>query len=173
VFIDETSVKTNRTRLYGRCAKGERLIGKVPHNHWVNVTYICGIKQSGIVAPMSFVGGTTNERFLTYVREVLCPVLRKEDVVVMDNLNPHKQSAVREWIHPCQAEVFYLPPYRPDLNPIELSFSKLKALLRKEQIREVAVLQDFLLHSSKHFTQRDCKGFFKHAGYSTELLQTH
>ncbi|MDR1881455.1 MAG: IS630 family transposase [Prevotella sp.] len=133
VFIDESGSKTNMTRRYARSPKGKPIVDKVPHGHWQNITYVCGIKRSGIVAPKSFVGGMTTARFLDYVRDVLCPTLKKGDIVVMDNLQAHKSPCVRCLIEQRKASLLYLPPYSPDLNPIENSFAKEKTILRKKE----------------------------------------
>jgi transposase len=165
VFIDESGAKTNMTRRYARSPKGKPIVDKVPHGHWQNITYICGIRRSGIVAPKSFVGGMTTERFVAYIRDDVCPTLRKGDIVVMDNLSAHKSPSVRCLIEQCKASLFYLPPYSPDLNPIENSFAKEKAMLRKVKIRDVDKLLSFLKQSPKYFTPDDCKRYFKHCGY--------
>ena len=130
-----------------------------------NITYICGIRRSGIVAPQSFAGSMTTARFIDYVRDVLCSSLKRNDIVVMDNLPAHKSTCVRCLIERCGAELLYLPPYCPDLNPIENSFSKLKSILRKKKIREVDKLLSFLEQSPKYFTAKDCKAYFNNAGY--------
>jgi transposase len=165
VFVDESGAKTNMTRRYARSPKGKPIVDKVPHGHWKNITYVCGIKRSGIIAPKSFVGGMTTERFIEYVRDVLCPTLKKGDIVVMDNLQAHKSPCVRCLIEQRKATLLYLPPYSPDLNPIENSFAKEKTLLRKAKIRDVDKLLVFLEQSGKYFTPKDCKGYFKHCGY--------
>ena len=130
IFIDETWLNTKMTRLRGRAPKGERLRAGIPHGHWRTTTFVAGLRLSGIDAPM--VDGPINgESFLAYVRQVLVPTLRPGDVVIMDNLGSHKSAAVREAIDAAGAELRFLPPYSPDLNPIENAFAKLKALLRK------------------------------------------
>ena len=166
VFLDETSAKTNMTRLYGRAPIGERLVDRMPHGHWVNTTYVCGLKHDEIVAPHVFEGAMNKNRFLEYLKRHLLPVLNKGDVVVMDNLSAHKGSEVEALIGSKGADVLYLPAYSPDLNPIELSFSKLKSILRKLKIREVGKLRRFLRRSPKLFSKTQCKNYFRHAGYN-------
>ena len=166
VFLDETSAKTNMTRLYGRAPIGERLVDRTPHGHWVNTTYVCGLKHDGIVAPHAFKGMMNKKRFLEYLKRYLLPALRKGDIVVMDNLSAHKGEAVEMLIGSKGAKVLYLPAYSPDLNPIELSFSKLKSVLRKFKIRDIVKLRRFLRRSPKLFSQTECKNYFRHAGYA-------
>jgi len=165
VFLDETSAKTNMTRWYGRAPKGQRLVDKTPHGHWVNTTLVCGLKHDGIVAPHAFTGAMNKKRFLEYLKRHLLPVLKKGDVVVMDHLSSHKGADVETLIASKGATALYLPPYSPDLNPIELSFSKLKAVLRKLKIRDVEKLKRFLRRSPKLFSKNECKNYVKHAGY--------
>jgi transposase len=166
VFLDETGAKTNMTRLYGRAPVGQRLVDRTPHGHWVNNTYICGLCYNRIVAPHVFVGAMNAERFVHYIETILLPTLRKGDIVVMDNLSAHLDGRVKPLIESKGAKVLYLPAFSPDLNPIELSFSKLKSVLRKLKIRDVPALQKFLLESGKLFTKKECKAYFKHNGYT-------
>ncbi|GHV10036.1 hypothetical protein AGMMS50229_20950 [Campylobacterota bacterium] len=165
VFLDETGAKSNMTRLYGRALKGKRLVDKAPHGHWVNTTYVCALRKSGMTAPAVFAGAMNKARFEDYVRDVLCPTLHEGDVVVWDNLPAHKNAKVKELIEETSAKLLPIPPYSPDLNPIEMSFSKLKSLLRKEKIRDVGKLHEFLLTSRKFFSNTECKNYFKHPGY--------
>lgn len=165
VFLDETSAKTNMTRLYGRAPKGKRLVDKTPHGHWVTNTYICGLRYDKVVAPHAFVVAMNTERFVSYIETKLLPTLSKGDVVIMDNLSAHKNDGVKKLVESVGASVLYLPPYSPDLNPIELSFSKLKSLLRKKKIRDVPTLQRFLLKSGELFSKQECRNYFKHNGY--------
>jgi transposase len=168
VFIDESGAKTNMTRRYACSPKGKVIVDKVPHGHWQNITYVCGIKRSGIVAPQSFVGGMTTARFWDYIRDVLCPALKKGDIVVMDNLPAHKSPCVPCLIEQRKATLLYLPPYSPGFNPIENSFAKEKAMSRKAKIHDVDRLLVFLEQSPKYFTPMDCNGYFKHCGYGNE-----
>ena len=154
------------TRLYGRARKGKRLVDKTPNGHWVNITLVCGLKHDGIVAPHAFTGAMNKKRFLDYLKRHLLPVLKKGDVVVMDNLSSHKGDDVEMLIASKGAMALYLPPYSPDLNPIEMSFAKLKSVLRKLKIRDVDKLKRFLRRSPKLFSKNECKNYVKHAGYT-------
>src|SRR5438477_1846767 len=131
VFRDKTALTTKMTRLYGRSRRGGRLVGAVPHGHWHTTTFIAGLRQSGIIAPMVLDGPMTGAAFRAYVEQALAPALQPGDAVVMDNLAAHKMAGIEEAIAAAGANLLYLPPYSPDLNPIEQFFAKLKALLRK------------------------------------------
>jgi transposase len=135
VFLDETGAATNLTRRYGRCLRGERLVEATPHGHWQTTTVVAGLRANGLVAPLVLDGPMTGAVFRAYVEQMLAPSLQPGDVVVMDNLSAHKVAGVREAIQAAGASILYLPPYSPDLNPIEQFFSKLKALLRKAAAR--------------------------------------
>lgn len=135
VFIDETATATNMARRYGRCPADRRLVAAVPHGHWRTTTFIAGLRQSGVIAPMVLDGPMTGRAFLAYVEQVLAPALAPGDVVVQGNLAAHKVEGVREAIAAAGATTLHLPPYSPDLNPIEQLFAKLKALLRKAAAR--------------------------------------
>jgi transposase len=165
IFLDETGVSTNMARLRGRCAGGERLIGKVPHGHWNITTFIAGLRGNGLVAPMVTDGAMNGEIFLAYVEQFLVPVLKPRDHVVMDNLAVHKINGVRTAIESAGAMLSYLPPYSPDLNPIEMAFSKLKALLRKAAERTVEKLWDRIGALMPAFTPTECRNFMAHQGY--------
>ena len=144
VFIDETWTKTNMVRLYGRAAMGHRLVGAVPHGHWQTSTFIAGLRQDGLVAPCVFQGAINGTLFLAYVEQVLVPTLRAGDIVIMDNLASHKVAGVRRAIEAVGAILMFLPPYSPDLNPIEQAFAKLKTMLRAKALRTVDALCDWL-----------------------------
>ena len=131
VFLDETSVTTNMTRRYGRCPASERLVAPVPHGHWLSTTFVAGLRSSGLTAPLVLDGPMTGAAFLAYVDQILAPTLVPGDVVVLDNLAAHKVEGVAQAIRAVGASILYLPPYSPDLNPIEQVFAKLKALLRR------------------------------------------
>ena len=120
VFLDETWAKTNLVRLYGRAPRGKRLVDKVPHGHWKTTTFIAALRSSGLTAPMVVDGAMNGPLFLAYLRQVLVPTLCAGDVVIMDNLSAHKVQGVEEILSTAGAKVLYLPPYSPDLNPIEL-----------------------------------------------------
>jgi transposase len=137
VFIDETWATTAMARRYGRARRGQRLVAAVPHGHWKTTTLIAALRHDGLSAPCVFDGAITGVRFLAYGEQVLAPTLRAGDLVVMDNLAAHKVAGVRDAIAAAGAEVLYLPPYSPDLNPIEHAFAKLKALLRTAAARTI------------------------------------
>jgi transposase len=142
VFLDESGAQTSMTRTRGRAPRGQRVVAKVPGGHWKIVTMIGAVRISGPFATASIVGATDSDVFRTYVREVLTPQLRPGDVVVMDNLAPHKAAGVREAIAAIGAELRYLPPYSPDFNPIENMWSKVKGRLRSLATRTVESLHD-------------------------------
>jgi transposase len=165
VFIDETSASTRMARLRGRSERGKRLIAKVPHGHWKTTTFVAALRSDGLTAPVVVDGAMNGEIFLSYVRTQLIPALQPGDVVVMDNLAAHKVAGVREAIESAGATVVYLPPYSPDFNPIELLFSKLKSLLRRDAARTVQELWDLLAKLVPIFTPEECTRYFKHCGY--------
>ena len=153
-----------RKRILNDCDNGMSGWWIEPHGHWVNNTYVCGLRHHRIVAPHVFVGAMNAARFLHYLETILLPTLRKGDMVVIDNLPGHVDGRVKPLIESKGMNVLYLPAYSPDLNPIELSFSKLKSVLRKEKIRDVPALQKFLLESGRLFTKKECQNYFKHYG---------
>ena len=135
VFLDEAGAATNMIRRYGWAPRGERLIQAAPHGHWCTTTFVAGLRSTGLVAPLVLNGPMHGPAFLAYVEQVLTPVLRPGDVVVMDNLGAHKVAGVEDAIRAVGASLLYLPPYSPGLNPIEQAFAKLKALLRRAAAR--------------------------------------
>jgi transposase len=165
IFIDETWTKTNMVRLYGWAERGERLVGAVPHGHWNTSTFIAGLRQDGLVAPCVFNGAVNGELFLAYVEQVLVPTLINGDIVIMDNLGSHKVAGVRQAIEAAGARLLYLPPYSPDLNPIELAFAKLKALLRARAVRTVNALWNALGELVACFSPTERANFLRHARY--------
>jgi transposase len=130
VFLDETWAKTNMVRSHGRCLKGRRLAGSAPFGHWRTTTFVAGLRHDGIIAPLVMDCPMNGLIFKMYVRKCLAPELRPDDTVIMDNLGSHKSQAIRDAINERGAHLLFLPPYSPDLNPIEKFFSKLKTLLR-------------------------------------------
>lgn len=154
------------TRRYGRAFRGERLVAKVPHGHWKTTTFVGGLRVSGLTAPLVVDGPINSAVFLAYVEQELVKTLRPGDTVIMDNLSSHKHSGVRQAIEAVGAKLVYLPPYSPDLNPIELAFSKLKALLRRAAIRSVTELENTIGQLIKRFNNKECSAYFKHCGYS-------
>jgi transposase len=167
IFIDETWAKTNMTRLHGRCAKGRRLIGKVPHGHRRTLTFVAGLRCDGIIAPCVFDGPIDGESFLAWVIQFLLRDLRPGDIVVMDNLSSHKGKAVRRAIRSAGAKLFFLPPYSPDLNPIEQAFSKLKTLLRKENARTIEQVERCIAKLLRQVSPGECINYFQEAGYAS------
>ena len=167
IFVDETWAKTNMTRLHGRCRKGRRLVAKVPHGHWKTLTFVAGLRCDGIVAPCVFDGPVNTESFVAWVEQFLVPTLREGDIVVMDNLSSHKNPAVRAAIRAAGAKLFYLPPYSPDLNPIEQAFSKLKTLLRKANARTFEQVENAIAELLASITPEECLNFFEAAGYAS------
>jgi transposase len=165
VFIDETWVKTNMTRLYGRAPRGKRLVDAVPHGHWKTTTFIGALRCDAVTATGAFDGAVNGELFLAYVEQVLVPTLKPGDVVIMDNLRSHKVAGVREAIEGAGAKLMFIPPYSPDLNPIEQAFAKLKALLRARAIRTVDALWKALGNLVDYFSPEECASFLRHDGY--------
>ena len=168
VFIDETSTSTNMVRLRGRCRRGERLIGYVPQGSWKTITFVAGLRHDKMVAPFVVDGPMTGETFLTYLEQCLIPTLKRRDVVIIDNLSAHKIAGVKEAIEAARARLLYLPKYSPDLNPIELAFSKLKALLRKAAERTIPDLWRKIGSLVAAFSAQECRNYFKHAGYASK-----
>jgi transposase len=167
VFVDETGASTKMARLYGRSLRGERCVAAVPHGHWKTTTFVGGLRLSGMIAPMVLDGPMNGPAFLAWVEQELAPTLSPGDIVVMDNLPAHKPAAVRTAIERSGAELRYLPPYSPDLNPIEMAYSKLKALLKKAAARTIETLWAAIAEAIRQITRHDCLGFFKAAGYGS------
>ena len=157
VFLDETWAKTNMSRPRGRATKGERLIAKVPHGHWKTTTFLAALRTSGLTAPLVVDGAINGELFLDYVQQHLVPTLHRGDIIIMDNLSAHKVEGVRESIASVGARVLYLPPYSPDLNPIENAFSKFKWGLKSAEERTVDGLWNRFGELLKEFTETQCK----------------
>jgi len=165
VFIDETWATTNMARRYGRAPRGERVIASVPYGHWKTSTFVAGLRYDGITAPLVIDGAMNGTVFLAYVEQFLAPTLAPGDIVIMDNLSSHKVAGVREAIEACGASLIYLPPYSPDLNPIEQAFAKLKALLRKAAARTVEALWTNVGESLSAFSPTECANYLANAGY--------
>jgi transposase len=166
VFIDETWAKDNMTRLYGRCRRGRRLIGKIPLAKWHTTTFVAALRHNRLTAPMVLDGPIDGAWFLAYVEQVLCPTLKRGDIVVVDNLGSHKSPGIRKAIRDRGASLLYLPPYSPDLNPIEMAFAKLKAILRKAAERSTEALWNRIGAVLGHFRPKECANYFKAAGYA-------
>ena len=165
VFIDETWASTSMTRRFGRAPRGRRCIASAPHGHWKTTTFVGALRQRRMTAPMVTDGAMDGEMFLVYVRRFLCPTLRSGDVVILDNLSSHKVAGVREAISATGASVLYLPPYSPDLNPIERFFSKLKSLLRKAAKRSIDTLWREIGEVLNNVSAEECTNLFASCGY--------
>jgi transposase len=165
VFIDETCTSTAMVRLRGRSPRGERLIGYAPHGHWKTITFVAGLRLRKMSAPFVLEGAMNGPMFLAYVKQCLAPTLKRGDIVVMDNLPVHKVAGVQQAIEAVGATLIYLPPYSPDLNPIEMAFSKLKAHLRKAAEHTIPALLRRIGRIVKAFSPQECRNFLRHAGY--------
>ena len=165
MFIDETGASTKMARLYGRCARGQRLRAGIPHGHWKTTTFVAGLRSRGLIAPLVLDGPMTGEVFRAYVEQMLAPALDPGDVVVMDNLPAHKVAGVQDAIQAARASLLYLPAYSPDLNPIEQVFAKLKALLRKAAARSKDALWGTIGSLLDAFTPEECANYLANSGY--------
>ena len=168
MFIDETGASTKMARRYGRAPRGERCRAPVPHGHWKTTTFVGALRLEGMTAPMVLDGAMHGAAFLAYVEQLLAPTLKPGDIVVMDNLPAHKPVAVREAIEAADAELRFLPPYSPDFNPIEMAFSKLKALLRKAAERTVDGLSAAIGRTITTFAPSECANYFSACGYDPD-----
>jgi transposase len=169
IFLDESGVTTSMTRLYARCLGGRRIHEATPGSHWKIMTILGAMSTRGMVATMTIEEATDTDIFLAYLDHVLCPQLRRGDVVVMDNLSSHKIKGVRERIEAAGAELLYLPPYSPDLNPIEKAWSKLKLLLRSAKARTKDVLDQAITDLLPQITHDDARAWFRCSGYGVHL----
>ncbi len=166
LFLDETGAKTNMTRLYGRARKGIRAVGSAPCGRWHTTTLIAAVGVNGAKAPMVVEGATDTDVFTAYVEQVLLPELKPGMIVVMDNLTPHKAPAVAEMIKGAGAELWFLPPYSPDLNPIELMWAKVKQLLRTAKARTQQELWDAIATALSMVSANDASNWLRHCGVS-------
>ena len=167
MFIDETWIKTNMAPLRGWGPKGKRLRGFTPHGHWRTLTFLAALRCDRLTAPCVFDGPINGQCFRAYVEQQLVPVLEPGDIVVMDNLGSHKAAAVRQMIQATGARLWYLPPYSPDLNPIEQTFAKIKHWMRLAQERTID-------HTCRHLGRlvptiepAECASYFTNAGYAS------
>jgi transposase len=185
VFIDETGASTKMARLRGRASRGQRCRAPIPHGHWKTITFVAALQFCGLTAPppaapppaasqsdrqvaMVLDGPMNGPAFLAYVEQVLAPTLRPGQIVIMDNLPAHKVAGVRAAIQATGAQLWLLPPYSPDFNPIENAFAKLKAILRKAAARTIPTIWDAVRDALPHFTPDECANMFKAAGYEPE-----
>jgi transposase len=153
------------TRRYGRWTRSERLVCKIPYGHWKTSTFVAGLRYDRITAPLLLDGPMNGLSFKAYIEQILIPTLKRGDIVVMDNVSVHKVAGIREAIEACGAALFYLPPYSPDLNPIEQCFAKLKAILRKAAARSLESLWKVIGSCIRLFPRRECAAYFANAGY--------
>lgn len=167
VFLDESGAKTNMTRLYGRAQGGGRCVDYTPHGHWKTMTMLSAIRSDGVIreATTLFEGATDGLTFLAYVQQYLTPALRPGDVVVMDNLPAHKVIGVREAIEAVGCDLWYLPPYSPDLNPIEKTWSKVKTWLRDVSATTLDALTDAVADALRAVSIVECKNYLTSCGY--------
>lgn len=165
VFIDETWATTNMTRTRGRCQRGQRLVAAVPHGHWQITTFVAALRVDGLTAPLVLDGAINGEAFRAYVEQILAPTLAPGDIVILDNLSSHKVAGVRQLIEDRGARLLYLPPYSPDLNPIENSFAKMKSLIRKAAARSREALWQAIGNFLSRFDPQECANYFVNAGY--------
>jgi len=155
------------TRRHGRCARGTRLLAKAPFGKWRTLTFLGALRCDRVDAPCVIDGPINGRSFLAYVEQILVPALKRDDIVIMDNLGSHKAKAVRKAIRAAGAKLFFLPPYSPDLNPIEQMFSKLKALLRKSDPRTVETTWRRIGQLLDTFSPRECANYLTNAGYAS------
>ena len=153
-------------RLYGWAPRGHRLVAKVPHGHWKTATFLAALRNDRIDAPCVFDGPINGERFLAYVEQFLVPTLKRDDIVVLDNLGSHKGKAVRNAIRAAGARLLFLPKYSPDLNPIEQVFAKFKTLLRKVGARSYVAISDACGEILAQYPPAECAAYLKNAGYA-------
>jgi len=170
VFIDETGATTKMARLHGRAKRGQRCRAPVPHGHWKTTTFTGALRLEGMTAPMVLDGPMNADAFRAYVRHMLAPTLRPGDIVVMDNLPAHKRPIVRSIIEEAGCELWLLPPYSPDLNPIEMMWSKVKQLIRGCEPRTFETLTQAVFDAMDAVTSQDANGFFAHCGYQRPLV---
>jgi transposase len=167
VFIDETWAKTNMAPLRGWGLRGKRLKAKAPYGHWKTMTFLAALRHNRIEAPWVVDGPINGESFRLYVEKVLAPTLRPDGIVILDNLASHKSKAVRAIIRAAGARLFFLPPYSPDLNPIEQVFAKLKHLLRKAAERTLEATRKRIGALLDCFSPNECQAYLANAGYAS------
>ena len=171
VFLDESGINTDFTRLYGRAKGAERVWDKVPLNTPKTTTLLSSVRLNGEMVCNYFTGATTGETFLTYIEDSLIPTLKKGDIVIMDNLRVHKVDGVRQKIEDAEASVLYLPPYSPDFNPIEMLWSKFKSVLRALKIRKIDILRDAIPLVFETISLGDISSWFREAGYAPSKVE--
>ncbi len=167
MFIDETWIKTNMAPLRGWGQKGKRLRGFAPHGHWRTLTFLGALRCDRLAAPCVFDGPINGQCFRAYVEQQLVPVLEPGDIVVMDNLGSHKAAAIRQMIRSADARLWYLPPYSPDLNPIEQAFAKIKHWMRQAQMRTIEDTWRHVGHLVSTIQPTECSNYLENAGYAS------
>jgi transposase len=165
VFFDESGVNTMMARLYGRCLQGKRLVDSTPAGYYRTFTLMSAIRLDGVVAPMLLDGPVNAETFAQYIEDCLAPSLEAGDILIMDNLPAHKSERVTQAVESAGCTLVYLPPYSPDLNPIENMWSKVKATMRNAAARTFETLVDAVNDALHAITLDDCYGYFRHCGY--------
>ena len=166
IFLDETGATTNMVRRYGRAPRGQRVAGSAPYGHWKTTTFVAGMSTKGFIAPLVIDGPMNRAIFTAYVRQMLAPELHPGDVLLLDNLSSHKSLEVRQAVEATGARLLFLPPYSPDLNPIEMAFAKLKTALRAAAERTRDDLWNRIGQLLDTFQPHECRNYFKHAGYA-------
>jgi transposase len=166
IFLDETWTTTAMTRRYAWADVGARAIGHAPNGHWKTTTFLAGLTCEGLIAPFVLDGPINAECFFAYVEQILVPALREGDTVILDNLSSHKNEKAAHLIASVGARLLFLPPYSPDLNPIEMAFAKFKELLRQAQARTVDALWDLIGRTLSLFTPEECANYVRHCGYN-------
>ena len=166
VFLDETGITTNLLRRYGRAPRGARVHDHAPCGRRQTSTFLAALRVTGLTAPGVFDGAIDGESFRAYIEQILVPTLQPGDIVIADNLWAHKVAGIRRAIQAAGATLWYLPPYSPDLNPIELCFAKLKALVRTARCRSSETLWPFRGTCLERFSSDECRNYFRHCGYS-------
>ena len=172
VFVDETAVTTSMARRYGRSKRGQRLYASVPHGHRKTLTTVAAIRSDAFMAQHTVDGAMNTERFESWITLHLVPRLKKNDIVIMDNVKFHKSPGVKKLIEEAGATLEFLPAYSPDMNPIEKSFSKFKAFLRKTAARAVATLRATIETCHTLYTAQECKNYFEACGYVVFEIDT-
>lgn len=170
VFIDETWFRTDMGPLRGWAMRGERLMAKEPGGHWKTTTLVAGLTMNGLIAPVVLDGPMNGDAFVAYVEQFLAPALEPGQIVIMDNLPAHKVSGVAEAIETTGAELLYLPPYSPDLNPIEMSFAQIKAIVRRGKHRNIGNLWEAIGEATEAITTIHANNYFNHIGYRSGVL---
>jgi transposase len=167
VFIDETWIRTNMAPLRGWGAKGKRLIGLAPHGRWKTLTFLGALRFDQLTAPCVFDGPINGQCFRAYIEQVLLPVLKPGDIVILDNLGSHKSKAIRSMLRAADARLWYLPKYSPDLNPIEQAFAKIKHWMRMVQTTTADDTWRAIGHLIAEFKSDECANYFANAGYAS------